>query len=230
MKWFSLSILMLFSLTGEDGLLTQAEMAYIKGSYTESIQLYRQALRLYPEKSTQIRFNIGQCYTSLDSTLEAIQNYEQASRSADAELASQAFNNLGELNANVDNLEKAKDQFMRALNRNPENDKARYNFELVVRRLESERPDDPEPEDTPPDEAPPLPQQDLAEYIQNAMNLLPKKQRFPGDEKRPMDTISLSLARNRLEAMRREDKQFVQQLKRRYRPAQASKSGERPNW
>lgn len=222
---------MLFSLTGDDGLLTQAEVAYLKGSYTESVQLYRQALREYPEKSTQIRFNIAQCYGQMDSTLEAIQNYEQATRSADAELASQAFNNLGEINASVENLEKAKDQFMRALNRDPENDKARYNFELVVRRLEAARPNDPDPDDTPPEAPPPVPQQDIPEYLQKAMNLFPRPQRIPGDEKRAMDTISLSLARTQLEAMRREDKQFVQQLKRRYRPSKVAKSTEqRPNW
>lgn len=230
MKWFSLSILMLFSLTGEDGLLTQAELAYVNGSYTESVQLYRQALRKYPEKSTQIRFNIAQCYSMMDSTLDAVQNYEQATRSADAELASQAFNNLGEISASVDNLEKAKDQFMRALNRNPENDHARYNYELAVRRLEAARPDNPEPEDSQPQDEPPMTEQDLPDYIQTAINLFPKQQRFPGDEKRAMDTISLTLARNKLEAMRREDKQFVQQLRRRYQPSKAAKASERPNW
>lgn len=221
---------MLFTLSGEDGLLNQAELAYANGSYTESVQLYRQALRKYPEKSTQIRFNIAQCYSMMDSTLDAVQNYEQATRSADAELASKAFNNLGEINAEVDNLEKAKDQFMRALNRNPENENARYNFELALRRLEAARPDKPEPQEQQQDEEPPQTQQDLPEYIQQAINLFPKQQRFPGDEKRAMDTISLSLARNKLEAMRREDRQFVQQLKRRYKPSKATKTNERPNW
>ncbi|MEM6346489.1 MAG: tetratricopeptide repeat protein [Bacteroidota bacterium] len=230
MKWFALSILMLFSLSGEDGVLSQAEIAYAKGAYTESVQLYRQALRQYPEKSTQIRFNIAQCYAMMDSTLDAIQNYEQATRSADAELASNAFNNLGEISAKQENLEKAKDQFMRALNRNPDNSNARYNYELALRLLEAARPDNPEPEEQPQEEAPPQTQQDLPDYIQQAINLFPQQQRFPGDEKRAMDTISLSLARTKLEAMRREDKQFVQQLKRRYKPSKAAKASERPNW
>ncbi|MEL6652756.1 MAG: hypothetical protein AAFQ87_18295, partial [Bacteroidota bacterium] len=60
MKWLPLSILLLFSLSGEEGLLTQAESAYQRGDFSTSVSLYEEALREFPEKSSQIRFNLAQ--------------------------------------------------------------------------------------------------------------------------------------------------------------------------
>ncbi len=234
MKWLTLSILMLFSLSPEEGLLTAAKTAFDGGDYPNSIRYFRQASRDFPEKSPEIRYNIAQCYAQMDSTSLAMIYYEQVARTGPNQLAAQALNNMGEILARQQKNDQARKSFINALSRDPQNTKAQFNFELISRRMAHENPPENQPPSpNSPNQPPSPPDQETENYLNLIRMLgLNPSEPIPGDEKRPfpVDTISLNFAQMLLERMRQDKQPFVQQLTKRYRNPSAIRDQERPDW
>ena len=233
MKYLTLSILLLFSLSSNDGSLSAARVAYEQGDFATSIKHFRQAARDFPEKSSQIRYNIAQCYAAMDSISLAELYYEQASRSGDDVLAARALNNMGEILAQQDQLDQALKVLRNALSRNPEDEKARYNFELVSRRLKTNDPnplpEEQDPTNPPPGRQPPPSRPQIYDQLPQL-----NSQAIPGDEARPFpfDTLPLGAAQRELEVMRQRKVKFVQQLPKYFADYQKEdeKKPNRPDW
>jgi tetratricopeptide (TPR) repeat protein len=233
MKYLILSILLLFSFSTNDGSLAAARSAYEQGDYTTSIKHFRQAARDFPEKSSQIRYNIAQCYAAMDSISLAQLYYEQASRSGDNALAARALNNMGEILAQQNQLDQALKLLRNALYRNPQDEKARYNYELVSRRQQMNAPErDSDSEES--DQSDSQTDNHSPSTRPEIYNQLPQlsSQAIPGDEAQafPFDTLALSGAQRLLENMRQRDIRFVQQLPKRYILPEGKRDAERPDW
>ncbi|MEO0472165.1 MAG: tetratricopeptide repeat protein [Bacteroidota bacterium] len=227
MKQSILGILLLFSLSGQEGFLTAASEAVRLGKYEQAIQSYQEALGRYPNLAGEIHYNLAQCYIRMDSTGQALRYFRQAAASRNLPLRSRAMNNVGRMMAAQDQLREAQRAFRSAIEADASNETARFNYELVQRLLEEDDPPPPkqndEQSDNPP---PPSPQNNLSEMQQQL--LLNYEGPIYGDEARSrQDTLPVYLAERLLEDMRRNPRQYIQQLRRTFL---LPKTEERPAW
>lgn len=229
-----LLILIVLLLGRGNGTLERAQALYDEEQYVESLALYRRALVSFPAQSSQIHYNLGQCYQQLDSSEMAMQYFHLAAQGEVPQIKSRAQNQIGVRLANQQKLREALNSFKRALMEDPTNESARFNFEQIRRRIK-EDPTTPPPNRQPP---PPEPEEEEELLQDEASRSLIERLRqrlrptpFRGDRALPRgmrDTISMDQAQRILEQMRENETQFLQQLRK--RTVSVPKQGERPDW
>lgn len=166
MKNICLGVLMVGGLFGPPSVPQQAKEKYDSEAFLESAALYSQALETYPGQRAALNFNIAQSYLRADSAHRALTFMSQATGigKVNPELASMAWNNIGGLHAAAPQqgapgmpgqptqpqaaqgeedalspIEQALEDFKNALRNNPENDLARYNYELLKRKQQQQQ-------------------------------------------------------------------------------------------
>ncbi len=116
--------------------LATAARAFKTADYEESV---RQHLALSSEHGINepaLRFNLALSYQNNGQEEEAGKNYETLINTSDRKIASYAANQRGVLIGRDKEYREALNFFKTALIRNPDNEVARYNFELLSRWLE----------------------------------------------------------------------------------------------
>ena len=223
-----------------DGPLRRAEQAFLTGGYQESIDAYLLAIQAYPLRSQDIRYNIAQCYERMDSTDRALVYYHQSVNTRNPELAACASNQIGLILLRQEKLRQALSAWKQALKYDPDNEVARYNYELLLKRLKPEAEDLQAPPDArPPGEmgelegdALPIPEAERQERRQRIAQWLKQFRQAPAtdDAARPTfaDTLSIGQAREVLDAMREDETKFLQQLRK--TAPNANRPKERPDW
>lgn len=196
--------------------LSEAERLYHAGQYQGSVKAYLLSLRQHPEQRAYIRFNLAQAYLRMDSLGRALLLFEQVNEPNDPELVSLAANNAAVIRLRQGRYPEALEGFRRALVLDDENDIARYNFELLSKRMQPPPIDSIPPDNQPPDELPPAPDIDEETY-RNIIQQLQKRS-IPGlnDRGKPVgnDTITVKEAERLLKALDNQDLQFIQQLRK----------------
>jgi tetratricopeptide (TPR) repeat protein len=197
--------------------LSEAQRLYQAGQYQASANAYLLSLSQHPDMSSQIRFNLGQAYLRMDSIEQALMLFDQVSDPRERKIASQAANNAAVIRVRQGNYPEALQGFRRALVFNDQNETARYNFELLSKRMQ------PPPMDTLPPQAnddpqkvPPPPLLDEETFRQIIQNLQKSNQLGADDRGMPVgnDTISVADAQRLLKALNDQDMQFIQQLRK----------------
>jgi tetratricopeptide (TPR) repeat protein len=114
-----------------------------------------QKIARQPDAPLTASFNVAQCYFQLDSARQAATLFRAIVRELPREYKTVAWNQLGILAAQQNNLKEALEYFKKALQSNPDYELARFNYELILRRLQQNPPPPPPP--PPPQGAPPPP-------------------------------------------------------------------------
>lgn len=134
--------------TSDSGdIVDQAEAAFSSGNFQKSIDLYRKALTEedYVDFKKEIHYNLGQCFYEIDSFTLALNEYRRSIKNSKGQnpLNSQAWNNIGViLSKDQKNEEKQQEAllaFREALKANHTNADARFNYELLKRRMQKEQ-------------------------------------------------------------------------------------------
>lgn len=224
-----------------DGPLKRAEQAFAAGSYRESIDAYVQAIHDYPLRSREIRYNIAQCYERMDSLEQAMEYYHQSVNTRKSDLASQASNQIGILLLRQDKPQQALAAWKQALKYDPDNETARYNYELLLKRIlpdpedptASQRPDAPDDDRGEGDRDDPVASDAVREERRAKIAQWLQQFRQPplrNDAARPAsaDTLSIGQAREILDVMRDDETKFLQQLRKTAQNPNRPK--ERPDW
>lgn len=208
-----LAFLFLLLIGGGSTTFEMAEQLYRSKKYPEALQAYKTLLDKHQEEMPQIRYNIAQCYMHLDSTEAAINFLLQVSgTNAEASLKSSSLNYLGFLYIKKEKKREALSFFQKALKENPNNEEARYNYELLKKQIGDEEEEKPE-EETPP---PPSNEDD------NTANDWRKKFDYylPPDNSEGLptlhnyDSMPIDKALELLENMKQEEVKFLQQLRK----------------
>jgi tetratricopeptide (TPR) repeat protein len=214
---------------GGDGLLEKARNFYFQEAYEESIRAYETALDRYPAFSGSIHFNLAQCYLRLDSAEGALLHLHQAERVDDSVLQGLAANQIGVVLLKEAQPRAALAAFRRALVADPANEDARFNYELLRRKLVADTPPPPPSNSSPPppeaEGAPPAPapapqMQRLLRW-QQPTNSHDRYQSLS-------DSLTLEQTRELQEQMRGQKTQFLQQLRK--NAATHSRKEKRPDW
>ncbi|WP_339879290.1 hypothetical protein [uncultured Algoriphagus sp.] len=113
-----------------------AEESYAKTEYEQSIANHQLLIDEFGYASPQLDYNLGLSNQYSEKPDEAAGYYDKASTAADKTLASFSFNQGGVLLGDKKEYEPALSKFKSALIQDPNNEVARYNYELLARWLQ----------------------------------------------------------------------------------------------
>ena len=112
-----------------------AETSYAEAKYAESAEYHLVLVNEFQVKSSNLDFDLGLSHHYAEKPEEAATYYDQATQSIDPKLASFANNQGGVLLGNKKENQAALSKFQTALIKDPGNEEARYNYELLARWL-----------------------------------------------------------------------------------------------
>ena len=111
----------------------KANEAFKNGDYELAVQLYRQAIDQNPDNS-RLYFNLGNALAEAGNTEEAMEVYEQFKSMTEVnDQQALADYNKGKLLSEQENFDEAISHFREALRKNPDDEDARFNYELAQR-------------------------------------------------------------------------------------------------
>ncbi len=118
--------------------------AFRRGDYTRAVERYRTALGRTAEDAPRLRYNLGTALLWEGDPEAAREQLTAALEAQSPELRARAFYNLGNVHVQdraVDEVQRLLDAiaaYRRALLLNPDDEDARWNLELAMRRLEED--------------------------------------------------------------------------------------------
>ena len=119
-------------------LKNEAETAFLNEDYQGAVEKYlllTDSLRIQDEN---VLLNLSNAYFELKDSANAQSNYQKLVNSSNREIRSKAFQQLGVLADQKNQLPVALDMFKESLKSNPGNEAARFNYELVKKKLENQ--------------------------------------------------------------------------------------------
>jgi Ca-activated chloride channel homolog len=118
---------------------SDAKKAYLAGDYQTAVQKYTYLVDSLGVKEDQVMMNLANSYFQLNDTSKAISSFQPLTMSGDPRLKSVANQQLGVLANRGGKSEEALNYFKQSLKANPTNDDARFNYEMVKKKLEEQK-------------------------------------------------------------------------------------------
>ncbi|UFH51964.1 tetratricopeptide repeat protein [Spirosoma sp. KNUC1025] len=119
----------------------EAEAAYQAGDYSRALELYAYLSRATTTIDLAVRLNLGHTYFRLKQYSKARPQYETLLQSDRPDLRTAAATQLGVMACFDHDSATALALFQRALLESPENEPARYNFELIKTHYSGKKPE-----------------------------------------------------------------------------------------
>ncbi|MFZ5970461.1 MAG: tetratricopeptide repeat protein, partial [Bacteroidota bacterium] len=144
MKWLILIVLLLTTIDPGDirkinVAKAEAKKAYLAGDFQTAIARYRYLLDSMQVDEDEVRMNLANAYFQANDTTQALNAYLPLTQSKNAKLKSVAHQQMGVLNNRQGKLEEALTEFKQALKTDPTNEDARYNYEMVKKKIEEKK-------------------------------------------------------------------------------------------
>jgi Ca-activated chloride channel homolog len=194
--------------------LENATLLFKNQKYVAAISEYKNSLEAYPKQAQQIKYNLGQSYLAADSLEDALSIFHQAAEGNDNVLRGMALNEIGILQIRLSKSDEALNSFQKALIADPENENARYNYELLARRTQKEDKEKPKQEDnSPQDESNDGGAKSLT-YWKDKMHFKKPPPTENGPSTEVTDTIPVEEAIRLLENMKNNEVKYLQQLRK----------------
>ncbi len=118
-------------------LQSEASQAYNNKNFYKTIRHYETLMNDLKIEHAGVYLNLAHAYLSLKDAEKATFYYLQASKNAEQMLRSKALNQLGFLAMLDHKYYEAKDYFQQALMQDPQNDTARFNLELLLKKIKA---------------------------------------------------------------------------------------------
>lgn len=116
--------------------IEEAEESYSKTEYELSVEKHLALIENFQYASPNLDFDLGLSYQYSEKPDEAAASFDKASISPDKTISSFSFNQSGVLLGNKQEYEAALNKFQSALIKDPTNEVARYNYEMLARWLQ----------------------------------------------------------------------------------------------
>ncbi len=124
---------------------------YDQGQYAGAIAAYQLAQVALPD-NPEAYYNAASAYAQKGELKKAIDALRQALKTTDPDLGARAYYNLGNIYFQMYRFDDAVEAYQQALLLNPNDEDARYNLELAIKRLVVPSPTPISPTDQPTDE------------------------------------------------------------------------------
>ena len=141
-----LIIVMLVAFTIDPGkigtinsLKSEAKEAYKKGDFKKAIEKYRYLVDSLNVTEDEVRLNLANAYFESNDTTNTFQSYQPLTQSTNSKIRSIAHQQMGVLANRQGKFEEALASFKQALKADPANEDARYNYEMVKKKLDEQK-------------------------------------------------------------------------------------------
>jgi tetratricopeptide (TPR) repeat protein len=122
-----------------NSLKSEAKEAYQKKDFKKAIEKYRYLVDSLQVNEDEVKLNLANAYFESNDTLNSFQSYQPLTQSANTKIKSIASQQLGVLANRQGKSEEALAHFKQALKADPTNEDARYNYEMVKKKLEEKK-------------------------------------------------------------------------------------------
>jgi tetratricopeptide (TPR) repeat protein len=145
MKYLMIAILstVLFSGPGKIGKInsikTEARKAYNSGDYKTAIEKYKFLVDSLKVEEDEIKLNLASAYYLSKDTANATTYYQAVSTSDKNLVRSRAQQQLGVMSDRQGRLDEALSHFKQAIKADPQNDDARYNYEMLKKKMDEKK-------------------------------------------------------------------------------------------
>lgn len=120
----------------------KANQAYKNGNYQEAAELYRSAIADDPENA-KLHFNLGNALAKMGNTEEAETAFSRYKSLVENPVdESLADYNTGKMLTDLEQYDEALNYFREALWNNPDDEDARHNYELALRKQQEQQQED----------------------------------------------------------------------------------------
>lgn len=120
-------------------LKSEARKAFNAGDYQTAVSKYQMLKDSLLVNEDEIKLNLAHAYYQLKDSAQAISTYQEATASLDKSIRSKANQQLGIINNQQSKFEEALSNFKQAIKADPNNMDARYNYEMLKKKLDSEQ-------------------------------------------------------------------------------------------
>lgn len=117
----------------------EAREAYTSGDYKTAIAKYRYLVDSLEVTEDEILLNLANAYYLSKDTAQAYTSYQSLIGSTTNEVRSKAQQQLGIMNHRRGKLEEALNNFKQAIKADPNNGPARYNYEMLKKKLDEQK-------------------------------------------------------------------------------------------
>src|SRR6478609_10341864 len=122
-----------------NSLKTEAKKAYLGGDYQTAIQKYRYLVDSMGVKEDEVLLNLANSYFEIRDTTNISSAYQPLTQSSNAKFRSVANQQLGVSANRQGKLDEALNHFKQALKADPSNKDARFNYEIVKKKIEEKK-------------------------------------------------------------------------------------------
>ena len=122
-----------------NSLKSEAKKAYLGGDYKTAIQKYRYLVDSLGVKEDEVMLNLANSYFELQDTTNLSNAYLPLTQSNNSKIKSIANQQLGVAANRQGKFEEALNSFKQALKADPTNEDARFNYEIVKKKIEEQK-------------------------------------------------------------------------------------------
>jgi Ca-activated chloride channel family protein len=116
-----------------------AKKAFLAGDFQTAAERYRYLVDSAGVTEDEVNMNLAHSYFNLNDTAQAIGSYQRLTQSPDMHLRSTAYQQMGVLHNREGKFEEALQFLKQALKADPSNQDARYNYEMIKKKLEEQK-------------------------------------------------------------------------------------------
>ena len=144
MKFIILSIIGLITIDPSriakvNGAKSEARKAYMDGDYKKAVSMYTYLTDTLDVREDEVMINLANSYFQVKDTANAITTYQSLTASPTGHIRSKAQQQLGILHHRQGKLEEALANFKEAIKADNSNVDAKYNYELLKKKLDEEK-------------------------------------------------------------------------------------------
>ena len=144
MKFIVLSIIALIAIDPSriakvNGAKSEARKAYMDGDYKKAVSMYTYLTDTLDVREDEVMINLANSYFQVKDTANAISTYQSLTASPKSHIRSKAQQQLGILHHRQGKLEEALANFKEAIKADNSNVDAKYNYEMLKKKLDEEK-------------------------------------------------------------------------------------------
>lgn len=118
---------------------TEARKAYMDGDYQKAVSVYTYLTDTLDVREDEVMVNLANAYFQVKDTANAISVYQSLTASPKSHIRSKAQQQLGILHHRQGKLEEALANFKEAIKADNANVDAKYNYEMLKKKLDEEK-------------------------------------------------------------------------------------------
>ena len=118
---------------------TEARKAYMDGDYKKAVSVYTYLTDTLDVREDEVMVNLANAYFQVKDTANAISVYQSLTASPKSHIRSKAQQQLGILHHRQGKLEEALANFKEAIKADNANVDAKYNYEMLKKKLDEEK-------------------------------------------------------------------------------------------